>query len=259
MPLVNEEEDNLVLQVISGHCTVKHDKIHHVLKARSVVFLGRSTSAELIGEPEQQCRYIILVYYNVKSVPYLDLNHLCLEETMIDSFFAQKGRFCVLDDRQYINITLGEIRFEWENNLDGRETALRGAMENLMVKLARSFHSQRRFMGIRYLTVAKNYIHENLQQPLTVDKIAQEAGISRSYLEVLFSRYMRGTLVDYLHAVRCDHAAQLLSTTGFSIIDIAIDSGFNNRQHFARVFREVYGTTPSEYRQRNRRIPGSDG
>ncbi len=257
MPLDNGEDDNLVLQVISGHCTVICNKSRRSLGARSVVFLGRNTCAELISDPDQTCRYLKLVYHNVQSVPYLDLNRLCLDAPMIDSFFAQKGRFCTLDDRQYINVTLGEIRYEWENSLSGRETALRGAMENLFVKLARSFHGQHRFMGVQYLTDAKNYIYKNFQQPLTVDRVAREAGISRSYLEALFSRYMRGTLVDYLHAVRCDHAAKLLSTTGFAIIDIAMDSGFNNRQHFARVFREIYGITPSDYRKRNRRSAGA--
>jgi len=55
-----------------------------------------------------------------------------------------------------------------------------------------------------------------------------------------------------VHAVRCDHAAKLLTTTGFPIIEIAMDSRFNNRQHFARVFREIYGVTPSVYRKLNR-------
>jgi len=253
MLLNNDGDDNCVLQVLSGHCNVICNNYHRALGARSVVILGRSTRAELVGDPEQECRYILLTYRNVQSAPYLDLNHLCLAAPLIDSFFAQKTRFCTLEDRQYINITLGEIRYEWENSLSERETALHGAMENLFVKLARSFHSQYRFAGVHYLTDAKNYIYTHLQQPLSVEDIAREVGISRSYLEALFNRYMRGGIVDYLHAVRCDHAAQLLSSTRFQIIDIAMDSGFTNRQHFARVFREIYGSTPSEYRKRNGR------
>jgi AraC-like DNA-binding protein len=257
--LNNNDGDNRIVLVNSGHCSVICNHERRSLSARSVVFLGRSTQAELIGEPEQECRYTMLLYHNVQSAPSLDLNRLCRNAPLIDSFFAQKTRFCTLEDRQYINMSLGEIRYEWENNLSEQETALRCSLETLLVKLARSFHSQYRFSGIRYLTKAKNYMYQNFQQPMTVESIANAAGISRSYLEALANRYMRGSIVDYLHAMRCDHAAQLLTNTRFQIIDIAIDSGFNNRQHFARVFQEIYGYTPSEYRKRNLRGTPAQG
>ena len=250
--LENGEDDNLILQVLSGRCNVICKGENRVLTTRSVLVLGRSTRAELIGDGDQPCRYVYLVYRNTRTQPSLDLNRLCLVAPLVDSFFVQKTRFCTLDDRSYINVTLGEIRYEWENDLREKETALRAAMENLFVKLARAFHSINRFAGVRYLTDAKNVMFRHFQQPLSIQTIANEVGISRSYLEALFNRYMRGSIVDYLHAVRCDHAAQLLTSTRFPVIEIALDSGFNNRQHFTRVFREIYGSTPSEYRKRNR-------
>ena len=252
--LDNGEDDNLILQVLSGRCNVICNGEHRILATRSVLFLGRKTHAELMPDADQAFHYIFLVYKNVQVSPFLDLNRLCLSAPLVDSFFAQKTRFCTLEDRTYINVTLGEIRYEWENNLNEKETAIRAAMENLFVKLSRAFHTTNRVAGISYLTDAKNYMHKHFQQSLSVEAIASGIGISRSYLEALFNRYMRGSIVDYLHAVRCDHAAQLLTGTRFPIIDIALDSGFNNRQHFARVFREIYGSTPSAYRNRNRRI-----
>lgn len=252
--LENGEDDNLILQVLAGRCTVVCNGEHRVLSTRSVLFLGRKTYAELIPDADQACRCVSLVYRNVQVAPFLDLNRLCLNAPLVDSFFAQKTRFCTLEDRTYINVTLGEIRYELENKLSEMETAVRAAMENLFVKLARAFHSTNRSTGVYYLTDAKNYMYKHFQQNLSVEDIANGVGISRSYLEALFNRYMRGSIVDYLHSVRCDHAAQLLTGTRFPIIDIALDSGFNNRQHFARVFHEIYGSTPSAYRKRNHRI-----
>lgn len=252
--LDNSEDDNLILQVLSGRCNVICKGEHRVLTTRSVLFLGRNTRAELIADQDQPCRFVSLVYRNARMQPFLDLNRLCLNAPLVDSFFVQKTRFCTLEDRSYINMTLGEIRYEWENDLSEKETAIRAAMENLFVKLARAFHSINRFTGVRYLTDAKNMMFRHFQQSLSVQTIANEVGISRSYLEALFNRYMRGSIVDYLHAVRCDHAAQLLTSTRFPVIEIALDSGFNNRQHFTRVFREIYGSTPSDYRKRNRHV-----
>ena len=250
--LVCAEEENCIVQINSGNCNVLWSGETHTVGARSVIFLGRNTKAELRGIPGQECRYVLLLLEMVQSAPSIDLNRLCLSAPMIDSFFAQKGRFCILEDRQYINMALGEVRYEWENDLGEKETALRGSLEHLLVRIARSFYSRNCYTGIRYVTDAKKFIYKSFQQTLTVGVIAKNIGISRSYLEALFNRYMRGGIVDYVHAVRCDHAAKLLTTTGFPIVDIAMDSGFNNRQHFARVFREIYGMTPSDYRKLNR-------
>lgn len=255
MQLESNPEDNFLLQINSGHCDATMKGETKALGARSLLFLGRNRTVTLTSPPEQECRYTLLGLHRVQSAPYLDLNRLCFSAPLVDSFFAQKGRFCVLEDRQFINMSLGEIRYEWENDLSERDAALRGTLENLFVRLARSFFSQHHVESSRYITQAKSNIHKYFQQPLTVESIAEGIGISRSYLEALFKRYMRGSFVDYVHAVRCDHAAKLLSTTGFPIIDIAMDSGFNNRQHFARVFKEIYGVTPSNYRKLNRGKP----
>ena len=246
------DDENSIIQISSGNCQVFWHTESHALSARSVIFLGRNTQAELRAMPGQECRYVLLTLEMTQSAPAIDLNRLCLSAPMIDSFFAQKGRFCVMEDRQFINMALGEVRYEWENDLREKETALRSSLENLLVRIARSFYSRNCYTGIRYVTDAKKFIYKSFQQPITVEGIAQNIGISRSYLEALFNRYMRGGIVDYVHAVRCDHAAKLLTTTGFPIIEIAMDSGFNNRQHFARVFREIYGVTPSVYRKLNR-------
>ena len=246
------DAENCIVQINSGNCNVVCNNEKRSVGARSVIFLGRNTLAELRGTSGQECRYVLLLLGMVQSPPFIDLNRLCLFAPMVDSFFAQKGRFCIMEDRQYINMSLGEVRYEWENDLGEKETALRGSLEHLLVRVARSFYSQNCYTGIRYVTDAKKFISKSFQQHVSVERIAETIGISRSYLEALFNRYMRGSIVDYIHSVRCDHAAKLLANTGFPIIDIAMDSGFNNRQHFARVFREVYGMTPSDYRKLNR-------
>lgn len=257
--LESVDEGNCILQVNSGHCNVIWKNESRPMGARSLLFLGRNTWVDLVANPNQECRYTLLGLRRVQSAPYLDLNRLCFHAPLVDSFFAQKSRFCLLEDRQFINMTLGEIRYEWENSLSEKEAAIRGILESLLVRIARCYFSQYRFESSLYVAEAKKCIHKYFQEPLTVEFIAGKVGISRSYLEALFNRYMRGSIVDYIHAVRCDHAAKLLSMTGFPIIDIAMDSGFNNRQHFARVFREIYGATPSDYRSRNRRSPGKAG
>ncbi len=252
--LENDNYHNLIIQVTAGSCDVQYSGESHELRTRSVLFLGRNTSAVLKVSEQNVCRYILFVFTEIRQAaksPTLDLNKLCLAAPLVDSFFSQKTRFCILEDREYINSTMGQLLYEWGHDLGEKNIMLRATMEDLFVKLARSFHQKVRNYSVHYLTQAKNYINDHFQEELTVEAVASEVGISRSYMEALFGKYARMGMVDYIQAVRCDHAAQLLSSTRFAVMDIAMESGFNSRQHFARVFGKVYGMTPSAFRKRN--------
>ena len=128
---------------------------------------------------------------------------------------------------------------------------LTSLLQEFFIRLARSFHAHNRPTGIQYLTSACDYIKQNFQEPLTLEKIAAHVGISRSYLAQLFSTQLNRSVVEYIQTVRCDHAAYLLNTTSLPIIDIAMETGFNNRQHFTRTFGKLYGMPPHEYRHVN--------
>lgn len=247
--ITSNAESNCIIQITAGKCMAISDGESSVQNTRNVMFLGRNTAVTLQVEIDETCQVTILRFGPTKTGSQMDLNHVCMEIPLVDAFFSKKARYCTLEDRQFIYVTLGELWYEWEHALPERETVISQALKILFVKLSRSFHTHHRFSGIAYLTAAKKYMVQNFQQELSVQSIADHVGISRSYLEALFARYDRNSIVDYLHVVRCDRAAFLLSTTRFPIIDIAIDCGFNNRQHFARVFGKIYGMPPKCYRQ----------
>lgn len=247
--IVSGADENCVIQIISGKCTARHDAESFFQNTRSVIFLGRDTAITLQAGQDKHCQVMLLRYQRRLSLPNIDLTRLCMNVPLVDAFFSKKARFCSLVDQEYIYVTMGEICYEWENSQPERDAAIRYAMKGLFIKLARSFHAHNRSSGIGHLTKAKKYMVRNFQQTLTVPQIASHVGISRSYLEALFAKYDNRGIVEYLHAVRCDRAAFLLSTTHFPIIDIALDCGFNNRQHFARIFNRVYGLAPKTYRK----------
>ncbi|UUZ86876.1 helix-turn-helix transcriptional regulator [Paenibacillus sp. P26] len=60
------------------------------------------------------------------------------------------------------------------------------------------------------------------------------------------------TFNDYVRAARVEHAKALLRQTGKTIGWIASQSGYPNEKYFCRVFREVTGMLPSEYRKRSK-------
>jgi len=92
------------------------------------------------------------------------------------------------------------------------------------------------------------FITESYARPLQLNEIAQAAGVSRQHLLKLCRLSGRPTPMDQLYAKRLEVGADLLLHTGFSIAEIAEQSGFLNQFHFSRKFKQSLGKSPSAWR-----------
>lgn len=245
-------EENVMLLLSSGRAEIACDQSLYSLNMEGIAVLGRNIEITVESKGPQPCRITVLRLGTVARPPYIDLNHLCLTVPIIDAFFSYKQRFCVLQDRGNIrptfNAVIEEISLrepEWEKMVNLR-------LQELLIQLARSFYTHDHPAGTQLLSAARDYIRAHYSEDLTVGRIAAHVGISRSYLAQLFSTYLEYSTVDYIQAVRCDHAAYLLRATRFTILDIALNVGFNSRQHFTRTFFKIYAVTPMQYRKQQR-------
>jgi AraC-like DNA-binding protein len=94
----------------------------------------------------------------------------------------------------------------------------------------------------------ERYIAENYSRPLTLDLIARATGVSRQHLLKLCRLSGKATPMEQLYAKRLEAAADLLLHTGFSIAEIANQTGFLNQFHFSRRFKQRLGSSPSTWR-----------
>ncbi|MFA5688829.1 MAG: AraC family transcriptional regulator [Kiritimatiellales bacterium] len=93
------------------------------------------------------------------------------------------------------------------------------------------------------------FMYEWRGRVVTIEDIAGELKLSESYLRILFKRTAGISLGSYIQNYRINRAMALLSTTGFSIADIAEEAGFGSLQAFSRAFKNKTGRTPREYRR----------
>ncbi|MDT4855189.1 HTH-type transcriptional regulator CdhR [compost metagenome] len=98
------------------------------------------------------------------------------------------------------------------------------------------------------LKSALELMHNNIDEPLTVDELASCVGISRRQLERLFCRHVNATPSRYNLELRLTRARQLLQQTNKSLADIAVASGFVSISHFRRCFREFFEISPGRFR-----------
>ena len=100
----------------------------------------------------------------------------------------------------------------------------------------------------RWLVRAKDLVDARYADPLTVDDLAREAGLSRAHFSVEFRRSFGVTPHVYLLTRRLERAAHLLRHTDRSVTTICLDVGLTSLGSFTASFRRLYGLTPTAYR-----------
>lgn len=92
------------------------------------------------------------------------------------------------------------------------------------------------------------FIAENFNQSLSLEAVAEHVHLHPSYFSTLFKQSTGSSFKEYLNMVRIEESKRLLSNTDFSIIDVAIATGFEDQSYFSKVFKKYTGQTPKQYR-----------
>lgn len=94
----------------------------------------------------------------------------------------------------------------------------------------------------------KKYIRQNLKNPLTLQSVCKEFGVSQTYLSKLFRKYENASFNNYLTAKRMDKAKQLMEEDkDLFVKDLAAMIGYTDQFYFSRIFRSFTGMCPSDY------------
>ncbi|HKY00388.1 MAG TPA: GlxA family transcriptional regulator [Steroidobacteraceae bacterium] len=95
-------------------------------------------------------------------------------------------------------------------------------------------------------------MEENIEKPLSLERIAHSTGLSRRQIERLFRRHLDCVPKRYYLEMRLRRARELLLQTAMPIMDVTTSCGFKSPPHFSRCYRAQFGYPPSEERRTRR-------
>ncbi len=100
----------------------------------------------------------------------------------------------------------------------------------------------------RALRRVREYIDTHLEEATGLKDLADIAGLSMFHFARAFKQSQGVTPNCYLFQRRVEHAQKILAETDMPMSEIAMATGFSDQSHFARRFREHFGTTPAKFR-----------
>lgn len=93
------------------------------------------------------------------------------------------------------------------------------------------------------------FIQNNFRNEITLNDIADVAGVTPAYMSSIFLKDSGMNFKTYLNGIRYEYAKKLLSYSDMTVTDICFESGFNDYANFERNFKANFGVSPREYRK----------
>jgi AraC-like DNA-binding protein len=146
----------------------------------------------------------------------------------------------------------GEMEKECDEKTAGYEVVLRAKLLELIAYLSRAYNATETTEARALLRVGHviGALENDFKKDWTIDLLLQIAHMSRSNFMRVFRKATGQTPIDYLVRLRIQKSISLLRNTDQPIIEIALESGFNDSNYFTRQFRKLTNESPSAYRKR---------
>ena len=94
-----------------------------------------------------------------------------------------------------------------------------------------------------------SFMHKNIDRRITLDELAQTAGMSPKYFCRVFKELTGKTPVEYLNYYRIESACEMLTLTDETVTEIAMNCGFNDMSYFSKTFAKYKGVSPNKFRK----------
>ena len=94
-----------------------------------------------------------------------------------------------------------------------------------------------------------DYINNNCTEELKLEEVADRAGFSKFHFSRLFKDFTGTTFYKYVNIKRINAAERLLLDPAINVTEVAVRSGFNSVSAFMRMFKQIKGCTPTEFKK----------
>src|ERR1700721_970338 len=133
--------------------------------------------------------------------------------------------------------------------LDSIEQAMAVTLVNGHAVRHRPVQIYRGGLGSTRLRRIRELVHAKMEDDLSLDEMAQAVGLSTAHFARMFRKSTGETPHQFVLRQRVERAKAMLRVPGVRVLDGGVPCGFKTQQHFAQVFREVCGVSPTAYRQ----------
>ncbi|MDS0524192.1 helix-turn-helix domain-containing protein [Clostridium sp. SHJSY1] len=239
------------LFILKGELKITVNNQKYKLKESDVVLINNGDIYEIHGEEEN-----LILSIQIDNDFF---NDIVKRE---QSLFLCNSTINENEHYEDIRKILAKIMYAYSNREDGYNLKIMSLIYDLIYILNANFvitdnHKMQitEVKNNKYSERINNivgYIKKNYYQQISLKDVADSQYLTPEYLSKFFKIHMGMTFSKYLNEFRLSQAVKELIRTNNSVTKIAMNNGFPNLVAFNKIFKEVYDTTPAEYRNQIR-------
>ncbi|MDR1722745.1 MAG: AraC family transcriptional regulator [Tannerella sp.] len=125
-----------------------------------------------------------------------------------------------------------------------------GRCENFKPLVGKEYMKTRFTPQNKRIATIHDYMMNNYKDDINLHVLAEKVSMAEGSLCRFFKSNTGMTLFEYLNKIKINFACKLLMNRELSILDVCLDSGYNNISHFNKQFRRFIGCSPDKFRKR---------
>lgn len=237
---------------MAGRCTITEDVRPHQHATWEIVYFlegqGKGVIGDEVVEAEAGTALITpprLVHY---EIPLRTFECLYIG---LEAAAEQLWPRVYYDD---VNHTFGNLCAilvrEWNGRDAGGEKMVALLAHQLDTLLQRTYAKLQLSPTQRLVRAAEFHLEQRFAASLTIEELAKELGVSRSFLDTQFLRLRGQTPMAYLQTLRVQHAVAMIRNSTLSLEAIAGLCGYYSASHLSRKVKHATGKSPGSFRTR---------
>lgn len=241
-----------IIFVKNGNATIKYDKKEYLLNKNSLVFISNLEKHQVIIDSNSYERYWFYISPKI-------LRSTVKSNILCSLFTLRPGNFCHVADvseiansvETVIKEILSSLTFKSHYRFDYQKSLIRVLLIDLYRLDKNIFPAINTPQSILVYEIQKEF-EINFNNTYSLEKLACDNNISKSYLSHTFKNVTGYGVMEYLTELRISIAKDLLINTELNSFEISNECGFSSSSNFARVMKKTTGMTPLQYRKKHK-------
>ena len=250
------------LYVYKGYCKIYIDDSEILLNEKDICILNLQ-ARHSVEEIDLSCNIIYYIMVNPDYFKSTYFQLMYVQSHHVFDFFLESianhkmiNNYILFNSNK--NSTLetltNQVIEESYHNYQYKNEMLNFILSAFFVELSRRYQeyiytTSKKEIGDYTITEIIDYINSNYKT-VTLKDVANHFNYSSTYLSVLIKKYSGISFTEIVHTFRLQKFSQLLIETKYPVTELALDVGISNRTWLIKKFKERYGLTPSEFRQK---------
>lgn len=241
-----------IIFVKNGSAAIKYSNKEYRLKKNSLVFISNLEKHQVYIDSDSYERYWLYISPKI-------LRQSIKSNTLCSLFSLRPQNFCHVVDVTEISDRVETVIKEMLSSLtlvshyryDYQKSLMRVLLIDLY-RLDKNIFPAVNAVNSNFVYRIQKELELNFNKNYSLEKLANDNSISKSYLSHAFKNITGYGIMEYLTELRISAAKDLLINTEYSSFEISNECGFSSSSNFARYMKKTTGMTPLQYRKKHK-------